>query len=184
MLLPSGRGDTVRDMSQDSAQRVRPPLVADESTMLTAWLDFHRETLAHKVAGVDPARVREATVAPSTLSLLGLVRHMADNERYWFREVVAGEQVDEYWAPADNPEADFSDAHPDGPDTDIAEWRTAVAESRAVMARRSLDDLTVKVFPNGRMSLRWVVIHVLEEYARHNGHADLLRERLDGVVGD
>ena len=79
MLLPSVRGDTVRGMSQDSAQRVRPPLVADESTMLTAWLDFHRETLAHKVAGVDPARVREATVAPSTLSLLGLVRHMADN---------------------------------------------------------------------------------------------------------
>ena len=171
-------------MSQEGVQRVRPPLVADESTMLTAWLDYHRETLAQRVAGVDPARVREATVAPSALSLLGLVRHMADNERYWFREVVAGEQVDQYWAPEDNPDADFRGAHPDGPDADIAEWRMAVAESRTVLSGRSLDDLTVKVFPNGRMSLRWVVIHMLEEYARHNGHADLLRERLDGVVGE
>ena len=182
--FPSGHGDSVRGMSQDSVERVRPPLVADESTMLTAWLDYHRETLAQKVTGVDPARVREAAVSPSSLSLLGLVRHMADNERHWFREVVAGEQVDEYWAPEDNPGADFSGAHPDGPDADIAEWWRAVAESRAVLEGRSLDELTAKEFPNGRMSLRWVVLHMIEEYARHNGHADLLRERLDGVVGE
>ena len=184
MPFLSGHGHSLQGMSQDRVERVRPPLVADESTMLTAWLDYHRETLAQKMDRVDPARVREATVAPSTLSLLGLVRHLADNERYWFREVVAGEQVDEYWAPESDPEADFSGAHPDGPDADVAEWRRAVAESRDVMVGRSLDDLTTKVFPKGRMSLRWVVVPMIEEYARHNGHADLLRERLDGVVGE
>jgi len=99
-------------MSHESVERVRPPLVADESTMLVAWLDWHRETLAQKVSGVDPERMREATAAPTTLTLLGLVRHMADNERYWFREVVAGEQVEDYWAPEDDPEADFRGAHP------------------------------------------------------------------------
>lgn len=171
-------------MSQESVERLTPPLVADEATMLAAWLDWHRETLAQKLSGVDPTRVSEATVAPSTLTLLGLVRHMADNERYWFREVVGGESVAEYWAPDDDPEADFRDAHPDGPDADVTEWRRAVAESRVVMDGRSMDGLTAKEFPKGRMSLRWVVVHMIEEYARHNGHADLVRERLDGVVGE
>lgn len=171
-------------MSHESVERVRPPLVADEATMLAAWLDWHRETLVHRAFGVDPARMSEPTAAPSTLSLLGLVRHMADNERYWFREVVAGEQVEQYGAPEHDPGADFLGAHPDGPGADVAEWRRAVAESRTVMVDRSMDDLTEKVFPKGRMSVRWVVVHMIEEYARHNGHADLLRERLDGVVGE
>jgi hypothetical protein len=110
-LLPE-RGDTVRGMSQQIVERVPPPLVADETTMLAAWLDYHRETLAQTDSGVDPARIREAAVAPSTLSLLGLVRHMADNERYWFREVVAGERVQEYWAVDDDGDEDLLGAHP------------------------------------------------------------------------
>jgi hypothetical protein len=170
-------------MSHESVERVRPPLVADESTMLVAWLDWHRETLAQEVSGVDPERMREATAAPTTLTPLGLVRHMADNERYWFREVVAGEQVEDYWAPEDDPEADFRGAHPDGPEADVAVWRAAVAESRAVLTGRSMDDLCAKESPAGPGSVRWVVVHMIEEYARHNGHADVLRERLGGVVG-
>ena len=166
-----------------SQERVRPPLVADEKTMLLAWLDYHRETLGQKVSGVDPTRMAEATAPPSALTLLGLVRHMADNERYWFREVVAGEQVEQYWAVGEDGDEDLLGAHPDGLDADMAEWRRAVAEARVVMEGRSMDDLCATESPAGPGSVRWVVVHMLEEYARHNGHADLLRERLGSVVG-
>ena len=120
---------------------------------------------------------------PSNLSLLGLVRHMAEVERQWFTMVLGGEQVAFHYCTDDNPNAEFDDV--DG--ADVAEafetWRSECADARRrVAAAPSLD-----VTATGRgeeFSLRWIMVHMIEEYARHNGHADLLRERIDGTVGD
>ena len=161
-----------------------PPLDADERSTLEGWLDFHRATLALKCDGLDDAQAATAAVPPSAFTLTGLVQHLAEVERNWFRRVLAGEQAPPLFDP---------DADPDGPDGgfDLAEgatlavvldtWRGEVAAARARCAERALDD-------TGRLggqpvSLRWVYVHLIEEYARHNGHADLLRERIDGVTG-
>lgn len=120
-------------------------------------------------------------MAPSTLTLLDPVRHVADNERCWFRGVVAGKWVAQYRASGDGGDEDLLGAHPVGPSR-------AVVEARAVMGGRSLDGLTATELGKGRMLLRWVVAKMIEECARHwccvGGHADLRRERLDGVVGE
>jgi uncharacterized damage-inducible protein DinB len=158
--------------------------------MLDAWLDYHRSTLALKCDGLDEAQLRERAVPPSTLSLLGLVRHMADVERSWFRYILAGEAVPPRFSSREDRDGDF-----DNVDTaDVAEafeaWREEIEFARrAAAATPSLDDAgknTETTGPRQGMpfSLRWILIHMIEEYARHNGHADLLRERIDGSVGD
>jgi uncharacterized damage-inducible protein DinB len=164
-----------------TVERTEPPLVAQERLMLDAWLEFHRDTLAVKCAGLTSGQLRERAVPPSRLSLLGLVRHMAEGERQWFRMVLGGEQVPYHYYTDDDPEAEFDVA-----DADLAEafdtWRSECADARKrVAAAPSLD---VTGTQDGKeFSLRWIMIHMIEEYARHNGHADLLRERIDGVVG-
>jgi uncharacterized damage-inducible protein DinB len=170
--------------------RTEPPLEAGERAMLDAWLDYHRSTLAMKCDGLDEAQLRERAVPPSTLSLLGLVRHMADVERGWFRYILAGEEAPPRFSSRDDRDGDF-----DNVDTaDVAEafeaWREEIEFARrAAAATPSLDDTgknTEATGPRQGMpfSLRWILIHMIEEYARHNGHADLLRERIDGAVGD
>jgi uncharacterized damage-inducible protein DinB len=163
--------------------RVDPPFQAGERPMLEAWLDYHRGTLARKCAGLSDEQLRERAVPPSTLSLLGLVRHMADVERNWFRRVLGGEDAPPlYWSEAD-PDGDF-----DNVDTsDVAEgferWREECEHARqATAAAPSLDVTGLR--RGTPVSLRWILIHMIEEYARHNGHADLLRERIDGTVGE
>jgi len=164
-----------------TVERVVPAPVAAEREMLDAWLDFQRDTLALKCDGLTGEQLRERTVPPSGLSLLGLVRHMAEGERQWFAMVLGGEQVPYHYYTDDNPEAEF-----DVDDADVAEafatWRAECAEARArAAAAPSLDTTGTqdgKDFP-----LRWIMVHMIEEYARHNGHADLLRERIDGAVG-
>jgi uncharacterized damage-inducible protein DinB len=162
--------------------RVEPPLVAQEREMLEAWLDFHRDTLAVKCAGLTGNQLRERAVAPSSLSLLGLVRHMAEGEHQWFTMVLGGEQAPYPYYTDDNPDADFDDVE----DADVAEafqtWRSACGGARErVAAAPSLD---VTGIQDGRQfSLRWILVHMIEEYARHNGHADLLRQRIDGAAG-
>ena len=166
-----------------TVERVEPPLAADERVMLDSWLDYHRDTLALKCDGLGGDQLRERAVPPSNLSLLGLVRHMAEVERQWFTMVLGGEQVAFHYCTDDNPNAEFDDV--DG--ADVAEafetWRSECADARRrVAAAPSLD-----VTATGRgeeFSLRWIMVHMIEEYARHNGHADLLRERIDGTVGD
>ncbi|MER6844923.1 DinB family protein [Streptomyces platensis] len=167
--------------------RLVPPPHADERAMLESWLEFHRATLPLKCAGLDDQQVRLTSVAPSTMTLLGLVRHLAEVERNWFQRVFAGQDIPPVY------EAEKGDGFTLAPDRGIeealADWRAEVDRSRELIATASLDD-------SGRLSereagfagdqtvsLRWILVHMIEEYARHNGHADLLRERIDGVTG-
>jgi uncharacterized damage-inducible protein DinB len=152
--------------------------------MLEAWLDFHRITLERKCSGVSPEQLRRRAVPPSALSLLGLMRHMAEVERNWFRRVLASEDAPPHYRSDQDPQGAF-----DNVDTaDVAEafatWRAECTHARAVVASFSdLDALGRNATRPGRPSVRWVLVHMIEEYARHNGHADLLREVIDGVVG-
>ena len=166
-----------------TVERVEPPLVAAERGMLDAWLDYHRDTLALKCDGLAGGQLRQRAVPPSNLSLLGLVRHMAEVERQWFTMVLGGEQVPFHYCTDDNPNAEFDDV--DG--ADVAEafetWRSECADARRRAAAAPSLDVTA-TWRGEEFSLRWIMVHMIEEYARHNGHADLLRERIDGTVGD
>lgn len=165
-----------------AVERFEPPYAADERTMLTAWLDYHRATLAVKCDGLTDDQLREQAVPPSTLSLLGLVRHMAEVERNWFRPVLGGEEMSAIFSPGMDWEASFRDvAAADAPGA-FGAWRAECEQARALVA--AAPSLDVEGDRGGeRFSLRWVLVHMIEEYARHNGHADLLRERIDGVTG-
>jgi uncharacterized damage-inducible protein DinB len=165
--------------------RVSPPIVADERDMLIGWLDFHRATLALKCDGLSDEQLRERSVQPSSLSLLGLVRHMADVERGWFRQTFADEDVPDLYYREDDRDADFNHVAT----ADVAEsfqiWSTECEVARQIVAAEpSFDTLAKRQVRGDLMSLRWIMVHMIEEYARHNGHADLLRERIDGVTGD
>jgi hypothetical protein len=174
-----------RELQQPSAdQRTDPPHVADERTSLEAWLDFHRATLLWKCDGLTPEQLAERSAEPSTMSLLGLVRHMAEVERGWFRQFVAGEDVPDIYCTEEAPDGDFDEVDPARAEEDFAIFGTEVEASRAVAARFGLDHLTRRGRRDFDIDLRWVYVHMIEEYARHNGHADLLRERIDGVIGD
>jgi uncharacterized damage-inducible protein DinB len=167
-----------------SIERAIPPLNADERTTLESWLDFHRTTLARKCEGLDDEQAAAASVPPSGVTLTGLVQHMAEVERNWFRRVLAGEPA----PPIYDPQAD-----PRGPDGGfelaegatlrdaLATWRAEIARAREHCAGLALAD--TGRFMEQDVSLRWIYVHMIEEYARHNGHADLLRERIDGATG-
>jgi uncharacterized damage-inducible protein DinB len=164
--------------------RAEPPNVADERSMLEGWLDFHRQTLLRKCAGLSAEQLRQRAVTPSNLSLLGLVRHMAEVERSWFQRRVAGREIDFLYCDVEtNPDGDFDNVEGADPQRDFAIYRHQVDGARAVVANRSLDETFIHSYRQVQMNLRWVFIHMIEEYARHNGHADLLRERIDGTTG-
>jgi uncharacterized damage-inducible protein DinB len=157
------------------------PYVAGERTMLEGWLNYHRQTLLQKCAGLTAEQLKQRSVEPSSLSLLGLVRHMSEVERAWFRRGVAGEDLTPIYFTADNPDGEFDDVADADPEADFALFRTEVELADKVAQGRSLDETFSR---RGKdICLRWVYIHMIEEYARHNGHADLLRERIDGVTG-
>jgi uncharacterized damage-inducible protein DinB len=166
-----------------TVNRIDPPYVADERAMLDAWLDYHRATLAWKCEGLDDAQLRQRAVPPSSLSLLGLVRHMADVERNWFRRVLGGEDVPGIYWTDDDPDGDFDNVDTADVQEAFATWRAECEHARrAAAAAPSLEATGVR--RGETVSLRWILVHMIEEYARHNGHADFLRERIDGTVGD
>ena len=159
--------------------RSDPPYETDERTMLESWLEYHRATLALKCEGLTDDQLRTRPIPPSGLSLIGLVRHMAEVELNWFRFWLGGEgpnpryDDDEEFA-VDN--ADVQDA--------FAYWRSECENARTVLATfGSLDDVGAGQTVGAGISVRWTLVHMIEEYARHNGHADLLRETLDGTTG-
>ena len=165
--------------------RAMPPLQADERTTLESWLDFYRATLAHKCDGLGDEQLRTASAPPSPLTLLGLVQHMAEVERNWFRRVLEGEEAPPLYYSDTDPDGDFDNVDDADPEEALAAWRAECDRSRSLAAARaSLDDVGRALRQGQQVSLRWILIHMVEEYARHNGHADLLRERIDGVVGD
>ncbi|WP_433531932.1 DinB family protein [Micromonospora sp. CA-263727] len=164
--------------------RTPEPYIGDERTMLDGWLDYHRQTLLLKCAGLTAEQLKTASVEPSGLTLLGLVRHMAEVEAWWFRENFRGERVAYAYFTKEDPDADF-DARDADAEADFATFHQQVELARAAVAGRSLDETFTEVRPKQRtFNLRWVYVHMIEEYARHNGHADLLRERIDGVTGE
>lgn len=164
-------------------ERPDPPLIADEREMLRAHLDFHRSTLAWKCDGLDDEQLRRQSMPPSTLSLLGLVRHMAEVERTWFRRVINGEDIPLVWSDA----GDYQVAYDAGGSTRaeaFAAWQAEVDAARRIeQAAPSLDLVAHNPRWDEDVSLRMVMLHMIHEYARHNGHADLIREGVDGTVG-
>ena len=167
-----------------TVERIDPPLVAQEREMLDAWLDYHRATLAVKCEGLTDDQLRARAVPPSSLSLLGLVRHMGEVERSWFRRVLSGEQAPPRYYSDENPDGDFDDVADAGVAEAFGYWRDECAHARERVAAAPSLDVTGTGRQGERYSLRWIMVHMIEEYARHNGHADLLRERIDGTVGD
>jgi Protein of unknown function (DUF664) len=165
-----------------TSDRIDPPYVGDEREILVSYLDFHRATFEAKCTGVPPQRLSERTVPPSSLSLHGLVRHLAGVERWWFRIQFAGEDVPLLYYSDDDPDQDF-----DRLDGDVTEafavWRQECQRSREVVAAASSLEQTGTMLNGQVVNLRRVLVNMIAEYARHNGHADLLRERIDGATG-
>jgi uncharacterized damage-inducible protein DinB len=123
------------------------------------------------------------TAPPSSLSLLGLVRHMAEVERGWFRRRVAGEEHGFLYSSEDDPDGEFDHVDTADPEDDVAAYEREIVLARQAAAGHDLDETFFHTHEKVRISVRWVYLHMIEEYARHNGHADLLRERIDGAAG-
>ena len=165
------------------AERVTPSLEVGERETLTAFLEFQRVTLARKCDGLTDSQLRECAVPPSRLSLLGIVRHMAEVERNWFRPVLGGEPMSGIFSADLDWEAAFTGAATASVTESFAAWHAECDHARALVA--AAPSLDVAGFRRTAwFSLRWVLVHMIEEYARHNGHADLIRERLDGSTGE
>ncbi len=162
-----------------------PHMHAPERKTLEDFLDFHRATLAWKCDGLTDEQLRSRPVPSSNLSLVGLVRHMGEVERSWFRNVLQHDKVPYHYWTEGSPDADFDDVA----NADVAEafdyWRSECDFARSALAEHaSLDDVGMNLRRGFDVSLRWILVHMIEEYARHNGHADLLREAIDGAVGE
>ncbi|MCX5379606.1 DinB family protein [Streptomyces sp. NBC_00091] len=173
-------------MTSTGSHRLEPATTADEREMLDGWLDYHRSTLVWKCEGLSEEQLRSTPLRPSGLSLLGLVRHMAEVERYWFREVSLGEDLPELFSTSENLDGDFQFTDQDTWVSAERVWQTEVELARQAASGRSLDAVSdAASHHRGEVfSLRWIYTHMIEEYARHNGHADLLREHIDGATGD
>jgi uncharacterized damage-inducible protein DinB len=157
------------------------PLSGDDRPILEGFLAWQRRTLLNICAGLTGEQLAERAVPPSNLSLLGLVRHMAKVERTWFRQRAAGQPVGPMYDPASGKDADFDDADPALAEEDFTRFSEECRLADAAVAGMDFGD----TFTLGgeTYSLRLVYVHMIAEYARHNGHADLLRERTDGTTG-
>ena len=172
MTTPTAPPDTRRE----------PPETGDERAMLEGFLDFHRETLRWKCAALTDEQLRTYSVGSSRLTLLGLVRHITEVERWWFLPFVGEEDPDPVYFTEQKPNDDFDALASAAPVDVLARWDAEVGRIRQVVAPLDLD--TEFTRRGKAFSLRWVYLHMIEEYARHNGHADLVREAIDGVTGE
>ena len=178
-------------MTLDEQGRPEPPFNADEAGSLLGFLEFHRATLEWKCQGLDAAGLN-TTVGPSSMTLGGMLKHLALVEDIWFSYRMGGVEPGPPWDTVDwqaDPDWDWHSAAADSPEQLWSLWRAAVARSRAlteaIMADGGADQVAKRPFADGQVvNLRWVLVHMIEEYARHNGHADLLRETVDGTTGE
>lgn len=161
------------------------PMTGGERDVLDHWLDLYRETVFHKIAGLTAEQLCERSCRPSTMSLIGTVRHLAEVEAYWLRVVLLDEQdVPDYWCTRESPDGDFDDIDPATAADDVATYALELDRSRATLNGWTDLDGPVRGTRHGKqVNLRWILIHLIEEYARHLGHMDLLRERVDGRTG-
>jgi uncharacterized damage-inducible protein DinB len=183
----------MRSMTElDEHGRPEPPAAAVVAATLLGFLDYQRATLAWKCSGLDAAGLR-ATTAATTMTLGGILKHMVLVEYGWFARALHGRQYPPPWDAVDfkaDPDWEWHTAAEDSPEELAAWWQQAVQQSRADVAAvldngDGLGHLAKRVWADGRSpSLRWILCHMIEEYARHNGHADLLRESIDGATGE
>jgi uncharacterized damage-inducible protein DinB len=183
----------VSEVMMDEHGRPEPPLETGEAATLLGFLDFQRATLEWKCRGLTDEQLRVAR-PPSTITLGGLLKHLAAVEDYWFTQVVGGQPAPEPWASAESaadPDWVWHSAAGDSGDDLRALWADRVGRSRAVVAARldqgenaALSQAHPAWGGRARVSLRWVLTHMVEEYSRHNGHADLIRESIDGQTGE
>jgi uncharacterized damage-inducible protein DinB len=177
--------------SIDEHGRPDPPDSGDEAATLLGFLDYQRATFAWKTSGLDAAGL-QATVGASTMTLGGMLKHLALVEEYWFSEWLLGRDAAAPWDAIDwkaDPDWDWESAAKDSPEELRALVEEAAARSRAAVTESlghgDLGQLAKRTGSDGRSpSLRWILCHMIEEYARHNGHADLLRESIDGETGE
>ncbi|MBY8878824.1 DinB family protein [Actinacidiphila acidipaludis] len=175
----------------DEQGRPEPPAAADEAATLLGFLEFQRATLAWKCEGLDAAGMA-ATAAASTMTLGGMLKHLALVEDWWFSEWLDGREQAAPWDTVDwdaDPDWEWHSAKDDTPGQLLGIWQDAVGRSRerveAALATGDMGQLARRTGKNGfNPSLRWIVCHMIEEYARHNGHADLIREAVDGSTGE
>lgn len=167
---------------------VEPTGAPNERQGLEEFLDYYREVMRRKVIGLDSAALNK-TVAASSLTLGGIIKHLSLVEEQWFVEDILGQELSEPWASIDwqaDRDWDFESASADTPDYLLTLHAEACEQSRQILAGiDDLDTLVARVPSSGdRFNVRWVLIHMIEEYARHVGHADLIRESIDGATGD
>jgi hypothetical protein len=169
--------------------RTDPASNSDELTMLGEYLDYHRATLVMKASGLDRAQLA-TPLPPSTLTLAGLLKHAALVEDSWFGAVLLGEPERDEWAVVDwdaDPDWEFRTGNDEEPAQLVERYAAACERSRAAVAQLG-DPAALSVGTRRRtgerVSVRWVMLHMIEETARHNGHADFLRENIDGVTGE
>jgi len=166
-----------------SPNRETEPHTGPERQLLQGWLDRHRQTLLTKCAGLTAEQLKTASTEPSNLTLLGLVRHMTEVERWWFVIRAAGQPPADLYNSEDNVDGDFDDVADADAEANYAAFGVEIEAADKAVADLPLEhEFTTK--RGNSTSLRWVYIHMIEEYARHNGHADLIRERIDGATGD
>lgn len=173
-------------MADDAAlvQRTEPEWATDERTTLLQFLAYYRTTLQRQASAVSDAQAATASVEPSMLTLTGLIRHMTEVERSWLRRCFAGEAIGPQYYSDERPDGDLEVDESMSVAETIAEWRREIERCDAVIADViDMNEVAAgRSHAGGRPNLRWVIVHLIEEYARHCGHADLIRERIDGSV--
>jgi len=167
----------------DRTTRPHPLLHGPERAQLESWLEFSRATLLKKCSGLTVEQLKQRPVAASTMSLLGIVRHMTFVEQIWFDTRFAGNETVAYYVTHDDPDAEFNDLDGASLDEVVTNFDAACARSRELAEGHDLDETVARVSNNFSVDLRWIYIHMIEEYSRHLGHVDLLRELIDGSTG-
>jgi uncharacterized damage-inducible protein DinB len=169
----------------DDTRTEAPMPATDERVLLGGFIDFQRDTLRWKCQGLADEQLRTRSVPTANVTLLGLLRHMADVERFWFREVWNGEHfATELFSRTDDRDEDWNDLAADTGAAALARLQAEIELARKNVAATDLDAVFTREDTGERVSARWILIHMVEEYSRHNGHADLLREAIDGQVGE
>jgi hypothetical protein len=164
-------------------ERPHVPTSGDERLQLDAWLNFYRATLLAKCDGLNVAQLKTRPLASSRLSLLGIVRHMTFVEQVWFETTFAGTETVDYYKTDGDRDADFNDLDSDAAETVFDLFQEVISVSIGLASGHPLDEHAKRPRRGRDVDLRWIYLHVLEEYARHCGHADLLREMIDGATG-
>lgn len=181
--MTDGSGAAVVAEYED--ERSNGPMTGDERSVLEHWLDLYRDTLTLKISGLDAEQLARRPVPPSSLSPLGIVRHLTEVEAHWLRVVLLAEpDFTGYYCTPDSPDGDFDDGDADSAAADVAAYRAELVTTRGNVAAWTDLDSPARGLRHGEpVNLRWILVHLIEEYARHLGQLDLLREAIDGQTG-